>query len=133
MIQFAPENIFAVAAVAVYRENRAVEHNKDPHLLGSGRIRTDPAMADHRPCRGRALHHRRVAAPDRPTSAIYSLCSQRHRAERARRTCRCRFVIERSEIHLAVPMDSDLRSHRFAETQPASQPCSAGSGRPCLH
>lgn len=89
----------AAAEAAVCRENPAVARNKDPRLLGIYTGRIGPSLAYLSLGRDRAPRHCRVAVPIRPTSAICSLCSRRHRAERARRTCRCRFATKRSEIH----------------------------------
>lgn len=126
----APATSAAPGRSAVVAEDRAVSRripaaarSTDPCHPDTYIDRTDRPAAGLRSGRDRAPRRRLVAAPARLTSAIYSLCSRRHRAERARRTCRCRFVIERSEIHCAVPMESDLRSYRYAETRPALQPC----------
>lgn len=120
----APEKIAAaVAGRAASRRSPVAARNKDPRRPGIYIDRMGHPAAGPRSGRGRALRRRLVAAPARLTSAIYSLCSRRHRAERARRTCRCRSVIERSEIHWAAPMDSALRSYHYAGTPPASQPC----------
>lgn len=104
MRQLDREKIFVEAAeVSLYPENPAAGRSTGHPLLGTDIVRTVRVEVCHHPGRGLAHRDLHAVVPNLPTSAIYSLCSQRRRAERARRTYPCHFVTERSEIHYADP------------------------------